>query len=214
MLRRVAAITLAALCLCTCTPSGKFRNPFVNTPFVPTAVPVDFVIILDEQHNTYFTRQHIQQVITAADGLSRTTYTTLQEFNNKPAPPYSQTTQLTPNQIQAMWNAVSENELMEGSRLWMNWLSAADTYKENTYTLQIKADKKTNSFRQVNGFPVSVQPLVVLVDAVRLPMSQQSKTPIVEAPVVPAASQPASEPATEPATAPATTPATAPSTSP
>jgi hypothetical protein len=113
-----------------------------------------------------------------------------------------------------MWNTVARNELMDGSVLGVVFHSDADLYRENTYTLQIRANGRTISYRQTNGFPAPVRPLVLLVNAVRLPMSRDAQTPVIEGvrteePVVPPASAPAPAPAI-PQPAPATTTAPTP----
>ena len=76
---------------------GDFQNPFVKRPpFVPTAVPDDFTIIVDENHDTFTTRQHVQQIITAKTAMSHTTYTIYRDFNNSIANSFTQDTPLGP----------------------------------------------------------------------------------------------------------------------
>ena len=66
MLRRIAVL----LPLVLFTACNDMQNPFApKKPFVATAVPEDFAIVVDENHLTFVNRQHVQQVITAADGL-------------------------------------------------------------------------------------------------------------------------------------------------
>jgi hypothetical protein len=199
MLRRIA-IVLPALLLAACSPSGKMENPFAKkAPFVATAVPADFVIVVDENHDTYYTRQHIQQVITAADSMSRTTYSNFRDYNNQVSRRFSQETPLSAGQLQAMWNAVRREEVMQGSSPWVNWRSDADLYKRNSYTIQIRANGRKAEYRQTNGFSGQVRPLMLLVEAVRLPITQDAGTHVVgpaagelhEEPVV-APTQPAS----------------------
>jgi hypothetical protein len=199
------------LCLLAagCTGSGDFKNPFEkNTPFVPTAVPADFAILVDEGHFTFTIRQQVQQVITAADGMSRTTYTNYQDINDAVRERYTTETHLTPSQMQDLWNEVVRNNLMEGSTIWINARSDADWYKKNEYTIQLRANGRMRTYRQANGFSGSVRDLMLRAQGVRLPISQNSTTPVVgtEAP----ATAPAAETAPAAATVPATVPATQP----
>jgi len=211
MVRRISTL-LSCVLLAACSASGDLKNPFVkDKPFVATAVPPDFAIIVDEGHFTFTTRQHIQQVITAADSTSSTTYTNFQELNNAVRERYRTPTTLTPSQLQDLWNEVVRENLMEGSTIWINAKSDADWYKKNEYILQIHANGKTRTYRQANGFSGSTRDLMLMVQGIRLPNSINSQTPVVGA--EPAASQPTSQPTTAPATAPAAT-ATAPATQP
>jgi hypothetical protein len=169
-------------------------------------VPGDFAIVVDENHDTYYARQHIQQVITAADSMSRTTYATYRDYNDTVARKFSQETPLNQQQLQAMWNEVQQKELMLGSTPWINWRSDADMYKRNVYTVQVRANGKTKTFRETNGFPGQTRALMVLIQAVRLPVGQNVGVPVVggereAAPIgpVPAMTAPA---ATGPASAP------------
>lgn len=201
MMRRFAALLAVSLVsLAGCT-GGTLQNPFApKKPFVATAVPGDFAIVVDENHDTYVNRQHIQQVITAADAMSRTTYTTFRDYNNSVSDRFTQEIALTPSQLQDMWNDVSKNNLLEGSSLWINWRSDADIYKRNAYTIQIRANGRTRTYRQTNGFSGSVRPLMLLVEAVRLPITRDATTPVVGS--VPAATEPATAPASAPSTRP------------
>jgi hypothetical protein len=92
---------------------------------------------------------------------------------------FSNETALTQPQLQAMWNQVAKNNLMKGSTLWVNGASTADLYKKNVYRVQIRADGRTRTYEEVNGFPGTVRPLMLLVTAVRLPISQEPGTPVV-----------------------------------
>ena len=78
-----------------------------HAPFVATPVPADFAIVVDENHDTFYARQHIQQVITAADAMSRTTYTYYRDLNDTIGNRFSQESPLSTAQLQAMWNEVS-----------------------------------------------------------------------------------------------------------
>jgi len=187
MLRRISLL-LPLFLLAAC---GAFKNPFAdNKPFVPTAVPADFAIVVDENHDTFANRQHIQQVLTAADTMSRTTYTTYRDFNDSISDRFTQETALTPSQVQAMWNSVAERNLMEGSSLWINWLSDTDIHQRNSFIIQIRANGRTRTYRQTNGFSGPVRPLMLLVSAVRLPISRDANTPVVGTPAAAPATQP------------------------
>ena len=202
MLRKTAlllSVTLFAAC------SASKDKPFVATP-----VPSDLEIIVDENHDTYYARQHIHQAVTAADAMSQTTYTTYRDYNNTVSDEYSQETPLSAVQLQNMWNDVQRDNLLSGSHSWMNWLSDSDLYKHNTYTVQIRANGQTRSYRTTQSFPPALRPLILQVNAVRLPITQNSRTPVVGAPESPA-TEPSTEPATtESASQPATQPTTIP----
>ena len=193
-------IVLLAALSGSCTDTGEMRNPFEKSkPFVASAVPADFAIVVDEYHNTFYAQQHVQQVITAADMTSRTTYSNFNSYTNAFDPPYSQSTELKPEQMQAMWNAVQEHDLLHNSHVWVNFLTDSDWYKRNLYTLQIRANNQTRAYQQVNGFPGMVQPLMTLVNGVRLPLTQNMQVKVLG---TPAATTPATVPSTSPSTAP------------
>jgi len=208
MLRRMVAVLPIALCLVAgCSSTGGLRNPFVaEKPFVATTVPADFAIVVDENHDTYYTRKHIQQVITAADAMSRTTYTTFRDYNDTVSDRHVEETPLSASQLQAMWNDVERYNVLEGSGLWINWASGADLYKRNSFTIQVLANGRTRTYRQTNGFSGAVRPLMLLVEAVRLPITQNAGTPVVGAPEAPTTGPAAASPATAPATGPAARP--------
>jgi hypothetical protein len=217
---KVALLALPTLLvLAACSRTGHLKVPFTrDAPFIPTAVPADFEIHIDENHDTFYSRQHIAQVVKASDAMSKTTYTTFRDYNNSVSNKFSQETPLSPEQLQAMWNEVSSHNLLDRSIIWANWFSGADLYKRDAYTLQIRANGRSRVYRLTNGFSGQQRPLVLLVEAVRLPLSQQSGTRVIPGPAQePApASQPAPEqqpeqptPATlplEPQTQPATMP--------
>ena len=164
MLRRIAVL----LPLVFLTACNDMQNPFApKKPFVATAVPEDFAIVVDENHLTYVNRQHVQQVITAADGLSRVTYTDYRDPNGAVTQRFTQESKVTPVQLQAMWDEVSQKHLVEGAAVGVNWLSGADLYQENTYIIQIRANGRTKSYKRTNGFPASVRPLMLMVEGVR-----------------------------------------------
>ncbi len=212
MLRRHAFLLLApALLIAGCSRSGGPRNPFVEEPpFTPTSVPADFAIVVDENHDTFVTRQHLQQVITAADSQSRTTYTQYRDYNNGISDQFTEQVPLSPSQMQAMWNDASRYDLLNGSTVWINWLAGADLYKRNSYTIQLRANGQTRTFRTTNGFSGPVRQLMFQLQSIRLPISQNANTPVVTAPPVapaPVATAPAATaPATQATTAPATHP--------
>jgi hypothetical protein len=195
MLRRITLL-LPFILLSGCTAQ---QNPFAAKPFQPTAVPADFAIVVDENHLSFVNRQHIQQVITAADGISRVTYTRFRDPDGAVTDRFTQESPLTPSQLQAMWNEVCQQNLLGHAASGVNWLSGADLYQENTNTIQIRADGRTSNYRRTNGFPASTRPLMLLAEAVRLPISQGANTPVVGA-------EPATAPALPAATAPATRP--------
>jgi len=200
MLRKTSLLlTLAFLTAC----ASKEK------PFIATAVPADFSVVVDENHDTYYARQHIHQAISAADAMSVTSYTTLRDYNNTVSDQFSQETPLSDVQLQNMWNDVQRDDLLAGSQLWINWLSDSDLYRRNSYTVQIRANGKTRSFRSTNSFTAALRPLMLQVNAVRLPISQDSKTPVVGAPeaaTTEAATEPAAEPASQPTTIPSMNP--------
>jgi hypothetical protein len=210
MLRRSSSLLVVALAL-SAAAGCALHDPFAKEkPFVATAVPADFAIVIDENHDTYYARQHIRQIVTAADAMSTTTYTTRRDYNNTISNEFSQETPLSPVQLQNMWNDVSRYNLLTGSRIWINWLSDSDLYRRNTYTVQLRANGETRSYRFTNGSPGALRPLLLQTDAVRLPITQDSKTPVVsatptteEAPSTQATTEPLLPPTTAPATEPA-----------
>jgi hypothetical protein len=155
-------------------------NPFAKEEaFTPTAVPGDFAIVVDENHLTYYNRQHIQQVITAADAKSRTTYTTYRDFGNTVTERYTQERTVTPEQVQEMWNVVANNELLEKTPLWVNWLSDTDLHQRNSFVVKIQAGGRTRTYQEVDSVPDNVRPLMLLVSKVRL---QEGRTGVVPGP--------------------------------
>jgi hypothetical protein len=110
-----------------------------------------------------------------------------------------------------MWNDVQRDNLLAGSHPWINWLSDSDLYKHNTYTIQLRANGQTRSYRATQGFSGALRPLMLQTDAVRLPITQNSQTPVIGAPEAPAP-EPAStqpllpaEPTSQPTTIPSMT---------
>jgi hypothetical protein len=180
MARKVAFLFPIVLGLAACNSTGGLKVPFTKEkPFVPTAVPADFAVVVDENHDTYYARQHIRQRVSMDDAMSQTTYTTRRDYNNSISNSFSQETPLSPVQLQNMWNDVSRYNLMAGSSLWINWRSDADIYRRNSYTLQIRANGRTRTYTATNGFSGNLRPLILQVEAVRLPITQNSNTRVI-----------------------------------
>jgi hypothetical protein len=223
MVRKAAVLGVAGMlmALAGCTETGKWKVPFTkDSPFVASAAPADFTVVVDENHDTHFARQHIHQVVSAADATSRTRYTTFRDLNNAVSNDFSQETPLSPTQLQNMWNDVARYDLLNRSTVWVNWLSDSDLYKRDTYTMQIRANGQTRTYRTTNGFAGSLRPLVLQIEAVRLPVSQNSTTPVVpgqreaEKELMNPATAPSSQPGELMPVPPMTQPATQPSTEP
>ena len=123
----------------------------------------------------------MQQVIAAADGLRRGTYTSFRDSNGAVSERFTQETRLTASQVQAMWNEVCQQKLLEHAAFGVNWLSGADLYQENTNIIQIRANGSTSNYRRVNGYPAATRPLMLLVQGVRLPITQGVDTPVAGA---------------------------------
>lgn len=218
MHRKLAALVLPVLLLAlgSCTRNGSLKNPFEKEPpFVPSAIPADFAVVVDENHDTYYARQHIRQVISTPDAMSRTTYTTFRDLNNVVSSNFTQETPLSPVQLQNMWNETAKHGLLEGAHTWVNWLGDSDLYKKDAYTIQIRAHGISRSYVQHQGFGGVLRPLMLQVEVVRLPISQDSKTHVI-APAgtpAPATTDPAPSPA-DPSMAPTTLPALPPAAQP
>jgi hypothetical protein len=185
---RFSLSILVALSMAACTSSndwGGHKNPLLKQKYIAaTEVPADFAIVVDESHHSFETRQTIQQVLTAADGISRNTYTTYRDYNNAVADSFSKESPLTASQLQAMWNEVSQNNLLSGSTIWVNWRADSDLYKKNAYRVQIRANGRTRTYETTNGFAGNLRHLMLLVTAVRLPISQEPGTAVVGAPAI------------------------------
>jgi hypothetical protein len=175
MLRRVWLMSVVCV-LSACT---GMENPFAEKPFEPTAVPGDFAIVVDENHLSYVNRRHLQQVITAADGQSRITYTSYRDPNGAVTEHFTREKEVRPSQLQAMWDEVCRRKLLDHAAFGVNWLSGADLYQENTTIIQIRANGITSSFRRVNGYPEATRGLMLLVEGVRLPVMEGSNAPVV-----------------------------------
>jgi hypothetical protein len=165
MVRRLSMV-VGLMMLAGC--SGM-TNPFVKeAPFVATAVPGDFAIVVEENHLTYINRQTAQQVITAADAMSRTTTTKYRDFGNTVIDRYTQERTLTPAELQEMWDVVAKEKLLEGTPFWVNFLSDSDLHQRNSIVLKISAGGKSRTYQEVNSVPEELKPLVVMVNKVRV----------------------------------------------
>jgi hypothetical protein len=168
--------------------AGCSENSSSPSGFVATPVPSDFAIEIDQNNDTYFSRLHVRQVITASDMMSRTTYINLSDYNGGVASKYTVNTKLTMNQIQAMWNAVCENNLLEGASSWTFWQTPVDEYQQRNQLLQIRANGMQQVYSQINHWDDNKLPLVFLCQTVEAPIGQDVK--------------PQMPPTTAPATAP------------
>jgi len=161
---------LAMLMLMLTTFTGCSQDS--GSLYAPTAVPSDFAVEIDQNNYTYFQRQHVRQVITASDMMSRTTYTNLSDYNNSTASQYTVITPLNENQIQAMWNAVYENDLLQGAGEWTYWQTPVDLYQERVQVLQVRANGMQQVYVQINHWDNDKLPLVFLCQAVGVPIGQ------------------------------------------
>jgi hypothetical protein len=186
-------------------------------------VPADFALVLDENVDTYYARQHVHQVVTASDMMSRTTYTTFRDYNNTVADEYTHETPLTAAQVQGMWNDVRQNNLMRGGWVWRNWTTNASNFRSDQQTLEIRAAGQQVAYKQNNYWAGSLQDLVLQVEGARFGLhgrntagpvepaaapAVEPETPGVAVTTSPAAAVPATE--TQPASAPAGTEPTSP----
>jgi hypothetical protein len=213
-MRLKSAVLILALTLLA-AGCGEIPNPFAKAPIiVPTAVPADFAIVVDQATELYYARQTTHQVITASDMMSRTTYTYYRDYNNTIARQFTTEYPVNAAQLQAMWNKVQKFDLLAGASTWYYWSTDMDAYRVNERVMEIKANGKSQSYKQLNHFGYKLRDLALDVEAARLPLTQAGSQPAT-APAVPTA--PA---ATGPATAdwieikPTTLPATLPSTLP
>ncbi|MEI8194666.1 MAG: hypothetical protein WCI73_02030 [Phycisphaerae bacterium] len=201
----VALVTVIAACgsgmFAGC---GEIRNPMAKPiQFVATPVPADFAIVLDESSDTYYARQDIRQVVTSTDLMSRTTYTTRQDYKDTVASQFTQDHPLNPGQLQTMWNEVTKYKLMENARTWYYWEGFPDSFRRTEQVMQIRANGKVVSYKQLNHWGFKLRDLALQVEGVRFPVTHGDGSP--GTPVV--------APTTPPTTPPSTTPA-APSTAP
>ena len=167
---------------------------------VVTPYPSDLTIIIDRNTDTYFSRQHVHQVISAADMMSRTTYTTFADYHNHVASRDHIDTPLTHDQLQAMWNAICRHHLLHNAFTWRYWNSPVDYYQRNAMTLQIRANGKAEVYHQYDHWDNNKLDLILLCESVDLPIGQDVKPELP-----PAATHPATRPmmmhaTTQPAT--------------
>lgn len=203
----VALITLLAACgSALLTGCGDMRNSMGKTvPFVATPVPADFAIVLDESSDTYYARQDIRQVITSTDLMSRTTYTTRQDYKDTISKQFTQDHPLNPGQLQAMWNEITKYKLMDNAHVWYYWESFPDSFRRTEQVMQIRANGKVVSYKQLNHWGYKLRDLALEVEAVRFPITHGDGSPGGTPVVAPPATAPAM-----PATVPATTEPAAP----
>jgi len=165
-------LVLAALALGAC---GELRNPFAKEkPFTPTPYPKDFAVVIDESPDTYYARQNIHQVVTAADLMSRTTYTTFSDYNNSVVSSFTQEQPVTESQMQAMWNEVTKNDLLEGATVWYFWKTNPDNYMRNERRIQVRAQGQLAEFKVLNHWGYRIRDLEFLIRAGRLPITQHA----------------------------------------
>lgn len=173
---------------------GEVRAPWAKERVVvQTPVPADFAIVLEENQDTFYSRMHIRQVVTGSDLMSRTTWTTLRDANNAVASEFTTEHPLTEAQVQQMWNEVQRYKLMEGASTWYYWMTFPDSYRREEHTMQIKADGKVQSYKQLNHWGYKFQDLALQVEGVRFSVPPKGGV------IVPATR--GAENATEPATA-------------
>jgi hypothetical protein len=144
------------------------QSPFAEKkPFVATPVPPDFAVVLNENVDTYYARQHVHQVVRADDMMSRTTYTTYRDYNNTVADQYTQEAPVTQEQLQGMWNLVRQNDLLKGGWVWKDWSTNASNYRSNQQALEIRADGKQIAYQATNFWPARLRDLALQVEGAR-----------------------------------------------
>jgi hypothetical protein len=188
--------------------------------FAPTPPPADFAIVLDATNDTYYARQDVRQVITVSDLMSRTTYTTRRDYKNTTSTQFTTEHPLSREQVQAMWDQVAYHKLLNNGHAWYYWETNIDSYRRTEQVLQIRANGKVVSYKQLNHWDAKLRDLALEIDAARFQITEPKlpTAPVVTAapaaPAVPANTEPgapAAAPETQAATAPATTaPATQP----
>ena len=164
--------------------NGQLVNPFAQK-VVPTPVPSDFSVVIDRNVSTYFSRQHIRQVITASDMMSRTTFTNLSDYHNTITSQYTTSVPLNQAQLQHMWNEVCRNQLMRGALTWTSWYGPIDAYQRDSMTLQIRANKMEVIYHQLNHWDADKVGLVLACESVSLPVGQGVKPQLPPTPVKP-----------------------------
>lgn len=195
--RKLAVYTLAIASLAAsmavlggCS-HGKLGNPFASKPFVPTAVPRDFAVVIDQNRATYFARQQIHQVVTASDMLSRTTYTTFSDYRNTVASHYTTVSPVTRSQLQNMWNEVRRHHLLRGAFTWYYWKSSSNRYHQDRMSMQIRANGRERVYHQLNHWDSNKAGLALDCQAVRFPVTQNAPAQYAPATTVPAGGAPA-----------------------
>jgi hypothetical protein len=202
LVARKVVLTLALLVAATGTLvltgcGGVANNPFAKRqPLVATPYPADLTIVIDRNTDTYFSRQHVHQVISANDMMSDTTYTTFADYHNHIASQDHVDTPLTRDQLQAMWNEITRHRLLNHAFTWHYWNSPVDNYQRNAMTLQIRANGKTQVYHQYDHWDNNKLSLILLCESVDLPIGQDV-TPQMPAP----ATMPAKKAMTQPAAA-------------
>ncbi len=180
----VALVGLTLVSGLTGCSNGQFVNPFAKK-FVPTPVPSDFSVVIDRNVSTYFSRQHIRQVITASDMMSRTTFTNLSDYHNTITSQYTVAVPLNQAQLQHMWNEVCRNHLMRGALTWTTWYGPIDAYQRDSMTLQIRANKMEVIYHQLNHWDADKVGLVLACESVSLPVGQSVKPNLPPVPAKP-----------------------------
>ncbi|MGC9259229.1 MAG: hypothetical protein ACP5I8_03990 [Phycisphaerae bacterium] len=165
---------IGALSLAGC--GGIMNNPFATKrPLVVSPYPADLTIVIDRNTDTYFSRQHVHQVISAKDMMSLTTYTNFADYHNHIASVDHVDTPLTRDQLQAMWNEITKHRLLYHAFTWHYWNSPVDNYQRNAMTLQIRANGLTQVYHQFNHWDNNKLGLVLLCESVDLPIGQNVK---------------------------------------
>ncbi len=178
---------IVALSLAGC--GGVMNNPFAaKKPLVVTPYPPDLTIVIDRNTDTYFSRQHVHQVISAKDMMSRTTYTSFADYHNHIASVDHVDTPLTHDQLQAMWNEITKHGLLHHAFTWHYWNSPVDNYQRNAMTLQIRANGVTQVYHQFNHWDNNKLGLVLLCESVDLPIGQNVKPEMPQPATKPASS--------------------------
>lgn len=167
-MKRSVKTSLLGVLLLALAGCGEVRNPLEKPkPFVATPVPTDFAIVVDETADTYYARQDIRQVVTAADLMSRTTYTTRRDYNNAVANQFTSDHPVSQEQLQSMWNEVSKYDLLQGGRVWYYWESFPDSYRRTERVMQIRANGKAVTYKQLNHWGYKLRDLALQVESVR-----------------------------------------------
>ncbi len=168
------AVLAGALTMLAGCSHGNLSNPFASKPFVPTRYPRDFAVVIDQDRATYFARQEIHQTVSAADMLSRTTYTTFSDYKNTVASHYTTVTPVTRNQLQNMWNEVRRHHLLRGAFTWYYWKSSSNRFHQDRMTMQIRANGRERVYHQLNHWDSNKAGLALDCQAVRFAVTQNA----------------------------------------